>query len=161
MQRLRLSSCPGGGDRDVSRDVRVHPESQRPGGERPGADLGYRRGGQRSKRDGDLRDHQGRKAGSFLATLSGGRALSTSGKIVFANCSGRDSFDIGKSSASKTIAGTTSSSLVIATIASSRSGHHVRGAVATTGKVTIYVNKAVATALGVNYLVIGSSTDRA
>ena len=69
-------------------------------------------------------------------------ALRVQGKAVFSR-SGRTSITAGHASKAITLAGVTSASLVIATLQTNRTGVYVASAVPTTGKFTIYLNKAV------------------
>ena len=57
--------------------------------------------------------------------------------------SGRAAVSKGKSSHAVTVSGLTSSNLVIATLQTHRTGVYVAAAVPTTGRFTLYLNKAV------------------
>jgi hypothetical protein len=92
-------------------------------------------------------------AGSFTADT--GIALQTSGRVVIgAKRSGKIKVAAGRSSASIAVPGVTSSSLIIATLATNRGGTYVRAAIASSGKVTVYLNKAVTSAAYATYLVL-------
>jgi hypothetical protein len=94
-------------------------------------------------------------AARFYTLSASATALRTEGKVVFADRSGRISVGVGRKSAYRTITGVTTASLVIATLASNRSGWYVRAAVASTGRVTVYLNKTVTTkAISVTFLVL-------
>ena len=80
-------------------------------------------------------------------------ALNVTGKAKFSR-SGRTSFAATKYSKKVTMAGVTSSSYVIATLQSKRTGIYVQSVVPTTGYFTIYLNKAVSSTTYVGYLVI-------
>ena len=80
-------------------------------------------------------------------------ALRVQGKAVFSR-SGRTSITAGHSSRSVTLAGTTTSSLVIATLQTHRTGIYVAAAVPASGKFTIYLNKAVTATTYVAYFVL-------
>jgi hypothetical protein len=82
-------------------------------------------------------------------------ALKTPGTVVIgARRSGRIKVAAGKSSGSLSVTGVTTGSMVIATLASARAGVWVRAAVAGTGRVTVYLNKTVGSAIYVNFLVL-------
>jgi hypothetical protein len=80
-------------------------------------------------------------------------ALRVNGKAVFSR-SGRLTITAGHSSIAKTLSGVSTSSLVLATLQSLRSGVYVAAVVPTTGKFTIYLNKAVASSTYVAYFVL-------
>jgi hypothetical protein len=68
-------------------------------------------------------------------------ALRVSGKATFSR-SGRTYFAKGAASKAITLAGVTTSSMVIATLQTYRSGFYIAAAVPATGKFTVYLNKA-------------------
>jgi len=80
-------------------------------------------------------------------------ALNVTGKAKFSR-SGRTSFAATKYSKKVTMAGVTSSSYVIATLQSKRTGIYVQSVVPAAGYFTIYLNKAVSSTTYVGYLVI-------
>jgi hypothetical protein len=80
-------------------------------------------------------------------------ALRVQGKAVFSR-SGRTSVAAGKASRVVTMAGVTSSSLVLVTLRTFRTGVYVAAAVPATGKFTVYLNKAVTAATYFSYLVL-------
>lgn len=80
-------------------------------------------------------------------------ALNVVGKARFSR-SGRTSIAAGKASTVVTMSGVTTSSYVIATLQTNRTGVYVRAVVPAAGKFTIYLNKAVGSATDVGFLVI-------
>ena len=80
-------------------------------------------------------------------------ALSVSGRAMFSR-SGRVSVAAAAAQVAVTMAGVTTSSYVIATLQTNRSGVYVAAVVPAAGKFTIYLNKAVTAATVVGYLVI-------
>jgi hypothetical protein len=79
------------------------------------------------------------------ATSSSGRALEVIGKAHFSR-SGSGSVASGHSQLTVTVAGMTSSSLVLATLQKKISGLYVIAAVPTTGQFTVYLSKITSTA---------------
>jgi hypothetical protein len=80
-------------------------------------------------------------------------ALNVVGKARFSR-SGRTSIAAGKKSTTVTMSGVTTSSYVIATLQTNRTGVFVRAVVPAAGKFTIYLNKAASGATDVGFLVI-------
>ena len=87
-------------------------------------------------------------------------ALNVVGKTKFSR-SGRKAIAKGKSSLVVSLAGVTTSSYVIATLQTNRSGVWIRAAVPASGKFTIYLNKAVAASTYIGYLVDASIEESA
>jgi hypothetical protein len=80
--------------------------------------------------------------GVWAGADPGGYALQVNGRAKFSR-SGRAAVSKGKSGRIVTIAGLTSSNLVIATLQTRRTGVYILAAVPTTGKFTLYLNRAV------------------
>jgi len=82
--------------------------------------------------------------------------LYTYGRLRFSSRSGRVTIAAGKSSASTTVHALTSSSMVLATLQTNRSGVYVQAAVASPSadRITIYLNKKVTAATKVAYFVL-------
>ena len=87
------------------------------------------------------------------ASSTSGVALAVSGKVTM-NRSGRKAIGAGKSSLKVTMAGITTSSYVVATLQTNRSGTWVQSAVPAAGSFTIYLNKAVTATTYVAFVVI-------
>jgi hypothetical protein len=87
------------------------------------------------------------------ATSATGAALSVHGKVKLSR-SGRTSVSAGHSSRTITMAGVTTASYVIATLQTNRAGVHVQAVVPSSGKFTIFLNKAVSGTTYVGYLVV-------
>jgi hypothetical protein len=86
---------------------------------------------------------------------SGSAALVTSGKIVFGGRQGVSSVVSGHSYRDVTVSGMASSSLVIATLRSNRSGFYVQAVVSYAGKFRLYLNKTAPGTTYFSYLVLG------
>jgi hypothetical protein len=82
-----------------------------------------------------------------------GVALQVTGRAKFSR-SGRATVSAGQNHRTVTLAGVTTSSLVIATLRTRRTGVYVAAAVPSSGKFTIYLNKAVSAATYVAYFVL-------
>jgi hypothetical protein len=80
-------------------------------------------------------------------------ALQVAGKVKFSR-SGRTSVGSGKSSRKITMTGVTTSSYIIATLQSRRTGVYVASVVPASGSFTIYLNKTVSSTTYVAYFVI-------
>ncbi|HEX8026223.1 MAG TPA: hypothetical protein VF484_08460 [Candidatus Limnocylindrales bacterium] len=80
-------------------------------------------------------------------------ALRVLGRVSFSR-SGRVSFGAGTSSKTITMAGVTTSSFILATPQTNRSGLFVQAVVPGSGKFTIYLNKAVSATTYVGYMVL-------
>lgn len=91
--------------------------------------------------------------GVVAEAASTGVGLRVIGKAAFSR-SGRLGITASHSSVSKTLAGVTTSSLIIAVLQTYRSGVYVAAAVPASGKFTIYLNKAVTATTYVAYFVI-------
>jgi hypothetical protein len=84
-----------------------------------------------------------------------GAALHTVGKIVFQNRSGRNSVKAGAKVWTKSgLVGVTSSSTVIAVLQTPETGTWVRAAVASSGRITVYFNRALPTSSYVGWLIV-------
>jgi hypothetical protein len=83
-----------------------------------------------------------------------GTALRVNGRASFSR-SGLVSVSAGRTSVSKTVAGMTSSSLVFAVVKTGDGGAWVRKAATTTGKFTVYLNKAASTTTTVAWFALG------
>jgi len=88
-------------------------------------------------------------------TTSTQAGIYAKGRVIFPNRSGRVSFSAGQSSKSVTVTGMTSSNYAFATVQKSVSGLYVRAVVPASGKITIYLSKAVTSATYVAWLVLG------
>jgi hypothetical protein len=88
-----------------------------------------------------------------VATESTGTALRVDGKVKFSR-SGRLTVSSGKSSVVKTLAGVTTSSIIIAVLQQVETGTWIRAAVPGTGKFTVYFNKALPSSSVVGWFVI-------
>ena len=82
-----------------------------------------------------------------------GTALSVHGKLKLSR-SGRANVYAGHSTRVVTLAGVTTSSYIVATPQTNRSGLFVQAVVAGTGKFTIYLNKVVSGTTRIGYIVI-------
>jgi hypothetical protein len=91
--------------------------------------------------------------GLYADSQSPAKALVVNGKAHFSR-SGKALVGKTKTSVSVSMPGVTSASMIIATIQASKPGLYVRGAVATTGKFTIYLSKAPGATIKVAYLVL-------
>jgi hypothetical protein len=80
--------------------------------------------------------------GVWAGADAGGFALQVNGRAKFSR-SGRTAVSAGKSSKIVLLSGLTSSNLVIATLQTHRTGVYIAAAVPTTGRFTLYLNKAV------------------
>jgi hypothetical protein len=87
------------------------------------------------------------------AAATGHIALNVTGKTKFSR-SGRVAVSAGASSKKVTMSGVTTTSYVIATLQSKRTGVYVASVVPATGYFTIYLNKAVTSSTTVGFLVI-------
>lgn len=81
-------------------------------------------------------------------------ALETNGKVRFTGRSARITISAGSTSKKVTMAGVSSSSWVIATLQSKRTGVYVSSVVCSSGYFTIYLNKAPSSTTAIGYLVI-------
>lgn len=83
--------------------------------------------------------------------------LYVEGRVKFATRSGRNSVAKGKTSWTKStgLSGVTSSNIVIAVLQTAESGTWVRAAVASTGKITVYFNRALPSSSYVGWLILG------
>ena len=79
------------------------------------------------------------------------RALRVEGKAEFTR-SGRTTISAGHSTKAVSLAGCTSSTLVLAVLSSNRSGRYVRAVVPASGKFTIYLNTTVGSSTGVTWI---------
>lgn len=91
--------------------------------------------------------------GVYARGDGGTTALRVQGKAVFSR-SGRAAVSAGQSSKVVTMAGVTSTSLVLVTLRTRRSGVYVAAAVPAAGKFTVYLNKAVTATTYFAYLVL-------
>ncbi len=80
-------------------------------------------------------------------------ALRVNGKTSFSR-SGRMTVAAGYSSVGRTLAGVTTSSLIIGTIQTNRAGYYVQAAVPASGSFRIYLNKTATAATNVAYFII-------
>lgn len=87
------------------------------------------------------------------AKSDSGTALKVTGKATFSRAK-RVTMSAGASSKTITLAGVTSSSMVLATLQSKRTGYYVSSVVPASGKFTIYLNKALTSSTVVAYFVI-------
>ncbi len=87
------------------------------------------------------------------AKAATGTALYVNGKAGFSR-SGRVAITAGHSSVSKSLAGVTTSSLIIAVVQTRRTGYYLVAAVPAAGKFTVYLNKAVTGTTYVAYFVV-------
>ena len=92
-------------------------------------------------------------SGVGVHAAGNGIALQVEGKVRLSR-SGRKAIASGHSSLKVTMAGVTTSSYVVATLQTNRSGFYVQSAVPASGSFTIYLNKAVPSPTYVGYLVI-------
>lgn len=88
------------------------------------------------------------------ASTSSAYGLWVKGRVKLENRSGRLSVAAGKTSVSKSVAGVTTSSIVIAVLQQAETGTWVRAAVATTGKFTVYFNRALPSSSVVGWIVL-------
>jgi hypothetical protein len=93
----------------------------------------------------------GGTGGYFTATI--GTALQVSGKAKFSR-SGKIPVAAGAASATKTLAGVTTASMILALFATNEAGVWVRAAVAGAGSFTIYFNTPLPTSASVAYFVL-------
>ena len=94
-------------------------------------------------------------AGTGIYASSGtGTALHVNGKLRLSR-SGKISVSSGKTNVVKTLAGVTTSSIIIAVLQTAETGTWVRAAVAGTGKFTVYFNRALPSSSSVGYMVLG------
>jgi hypothetical protein len=77
------------------------------------------------------------------------------GKVQFPNRSGRVTFSSGQSSKSVAVSNMTSANMAFAVLQASRTGVYVRAVVPATGKIIIYLSKAVTSSTSVAWLVLG------
>jgi hypothetical protein len=92
---------------------------------------------------------------ALMGVSASGYGLYVEGKVKFATRSGRSpSIAKGKTSWVKTLAGVTSSSIVIAVLQQAETGTWVRAAVAGSGKFTVYFNKALPTSSVVGWMIL-------
>jgi len=82
---------------------------------------------------------------------AGAEALRVNGRAEFSR-SGRTTISAGHSTKAVTLAGCTSSTLVLAVLSSNRSGRYVRAVVPASGKFTIYLNSTVSSSTGVTWI---------
>jgi hypothetical protein len=82
---------------------------------------------------------------------AGARAIRVEGKAEFTR-SGRTTIASGASTKKVTLSGCTSSSLVIAVLASNRSGRYIRAVVPSTGYFTIYLNTSVTSTTNISWI---------
>jgi hypothetical protein len=87
------------------------------------------------------------------ARAATGTALYVNGKANFSR-SGKVAVTAGHSSVAKTLAGVTTSSLIIAVIQTYKAGYYLAAAVPAAGKFTIYLNKAATSTMYVAYFVV-------
>jgi hypothetical protein len=100
---------------------------------------------------------QGDSVGVYAATFGNpaSYALYTSGRIRFGGRSGRTTITSGHSYKDVSIPGMTTSSFVIATLGSHKTGYYVASCVSYAGKFRMYLNKTATSTIYFNYLVIG------
>lgn len=89
------------------------------------------------------------------ASTPTGFALYTSGKIKFAGRSGRSTIASGTYYKDIAITGMTTSSAVIVTLQTYKSGFAIAAAVSYTGKFRVYLNKTATSSMAFGYVVIG------
>lgn len=94
------------------------------------------------------------KTGVLATCAPDGVALDARGKVKFSRSSRSKYFLAGRSSLKVTMTGVTSSSYVLATLQSKRTGIYVQSVVCSSGYFTIYLNKAVSSKTYVAFLVI-------
>ncbi len=94
------------------------------------------------------------KTGVFATASADGIALQVLGKVLF-SLSRRVTIGKGQSKLKVTLAGVTSTSMVLATLQQNRAGVFVQSVVAAGGSFTIYLNKAAPSKTLVAYFVIG------
>jgi hypothetical protein len=88
-------------------------------------------------------------------TTSTQAGIYAKGRVIFPNRSGRIGFTAGQSAKSVTVTGMTSTNYAFATVQKSVSGLYVRAVVPASGKITIYLSKAVTSTTYVAWLVLG------
>jgi hypothetical protein len=88
-----------------------------------------------------------------VATESVGTALRVDGKVRFSR-SGRLAVSSGRTSVTRTLAGVTTSSIIIAVLQQAESGTWIRAAVPGSGKFTVYFNRALPSSSVVGWFVI-------
>jgi hypothetical protein len=91
--------------------------------------------------------------GVYADSTSPAKALVVNGKAHFSR-SGKLKFGATAAAVSKTVSGLTSTAMIIAVLNSNRAGIFVRAAVASTGKFTVYLNKAPGATVYVAYLIL-------
>jgi hypothetical protein len=87
------------------------------------------------------------------AKAATGTALYVSGKASFSR-SGKIAITAGHSAAAKTLAGVTTSSLIIAVLQTYRAGYYLAAAVPAAGKFTVYLNKVATSTMTVAFFVV-------
>jgi hypothetical protein len=87
------------------------------------------------------------------ARAATGTALYVNGKANFSR-SGKVAITAGHSSVSKSLAGVTTSSLIIAVVQTLKAGYYLVAAVPAAGKFTVYLNKAATATMYVAYFVV-------
>jgi hypothetical protein len=93
--------------------------------------------------------------GIALRGIAGtGYGLHVTGKIKLANRSGRVKVARGRTRFTKSVAGVTSSSIVIAVLQQAESGTWVRAAVPAAGKFTVYFNRALPSSSVVGWMIL-------
>jgi len=98
---------------------------------------------------------EGRVGVYAKAATPAGTALYTNGKIKFYGRSGRTYVTAGHNYRDVTIAGMTTSSAVIATLQTNRTGFYVQSVISYSGKFRLYLNKIAPGATWFSYIVIG------
>ena len=94
-------------------------------------------------------------AGTGIHAASGtGTALYVNGKVRLSR-SGKLPVSVGKTNVVKTLAGVTTSSIIIAVLQTVETGTWVRAAVAGSGKFTVYFNRALPSSSSVGYMILG------
>jgi hypothetical protein len=94
------------------------------------------------------------------SAISSARALRVEGRAEFTR-SGRVSMGSGTTSKTVSLAGCTSSTLIMAMLASNRSGRWVRAVVPTTGSFTIYLNGSLSSAAYVAWIAFTNPSNHA
>jgi len=87
------------------------------------------------------------------ARAATGTALYVNGKAGFSR-SGKVAITAGHSSVAKSLAGVTTSSLIIAVLQTAKGGYYLVAAVPAAGKFTVYLNKAAVSTMYVAYFVV-------
>ena len=83
--------------------------------------------------------------------VAGGRSLRVVGRAEFTR-SGRATISAGASKKTVSLAGCTTSTLILAVLSANRSGRYVRAVVPGSGSFTIYLNSTVSSATGVTWI---------